>query len=513
MINFAQLTWHAMVRRIIAAKRDFGLGNKVSCYYPRFLYVILHHVLSPEHMALFNNSPFELAQTTTKKFFTRLATSLKFKNVPVVVTPYLSNFIQLPVIQPQPPVHQPPVDQSTQAGVSAPVQVTPSISTATEVLSQVDVRADQGIVEPQSPTQVIESNTEIHSTQTSRPKLPIRRKRSDKVGSAREPTALPPQKKSKPNTEATVSPSVSSQHDMDYEMANEQYLGSFSQQDDPIEIRHRAMAPVKESHTLALLQIPHDILVEEVTEDTVSGRELVSVTVPTIVTVEESSQTSEGKYDPMPNLQGSFSPLPEGTSLAPLRDFPLADLSRESGRQLTEFTSEEFQTSNLNEFVDSVEDWELRTPIAPPLTSLEGARVISLVGTSSQQELVMSDVRINLSETDAREHSETLLSDRELSAHTDTYTPNTNLLEQIRKLQEELAQTKAKNQIYKAQVEERSSFSTSVQNQLNQLKNEVENFRISLIPRLNSIQEIQINQAEDIANTVDSHAQLANYSL
>ena len=87
--------------------------------------------------------------------------------------------------------------------------------------------------------------------------------------------------------------------------------------------------------------------------------------------------------------------------------------------------------------MDSVEDWELRTPIAPPLTSLEGARVISITGTSRNQELVMSDVRLNLSETDAREQSETLLSDRELSAHTDTYTPNTQnteLLEQIKKL-------------------------------------------------------------------------------
>ena len=105
----------------------------------------------------------------------------------------------------------------------------------------------------------------------------------------------------------------------------------------------------------------------------------------------------------MPNLQGSFSPLTEGTSLSPLRDFPLADIFGKSGRQLTEFTSEEFQTSNLNEFVDSVEDWELRTPIAPPLTSLEGARVISIACISSHQEVVMSDVRLNLSETDARE--------------------------------------------------------------------------------------------------------------
>ena len=157
-----------------------------------------------EHMALFNNSPFEVAQTTTKKFFTRLTTSLKYTNVPVVVTPYLSNYINLPIIQTQPPVHQPPMAQSTQAGVSTPHQVNPSVSGATEVLSQGDVRADQGIVEPQSPTQVIEPNTETqtHPRHTSRPKLPARRKRSDKDGSAREPTALPPQNKSKSYTEA-----------------------------------------------------------------------------------------------------------------------------------------------------------------------------------------------------------------------------------------------------------------------------------------------------------------------
>ena len=172
-------------------------------------------------------------------------------------------------------------------------------------------------------------------------------------------------------------------------MASEQYLGSFSQQDDPIEIRHRAMVPCKESHILALLQIPHDILIEDVTEEIVSGREMESVTVPTIVTVEEPSQASEGKSDPMPLLQGSFSPLPEGTSLAPLRDFPLEDLSAESGRQLTKFTSEQIHTSNPSEFMDLVEDWDSQTPIAPPLTSLEGARVISIAGTSKGKELVM----------------------------------------------------------------------------------------------------------------------------
>ena len=108
--------------------------------------------------------------------------------------------------------------------------------------------------------------------------------------------------------------------------------------------------------------------------------------------VEEPSQASEEKYDPTPNLQGSFSPLPEGTYLAPLRDFPLTDLSGKSGRQLTKFTSEQIQTSDQIEFVDSVEDWDLRTSIAPPLTSLEGARVIFIAGISKGKELVMSDV-------------------------------------------------------------------------------------------------------------------------
>ena len=43
--------------------------------------------------------------------------------------------------------------------------------------------------------------------------------------------------------------------------------------------------------------------------------------------------------------------------------------------------------------MDSVEDWALRTPIAPLLTSLEGARVNSVADTSKTQELVRSDVR------------------------------------------------------------------------------------------------------------------------
>ena len=145
------------------------------------------------------------------------------------------------------------------------------------------------------------------------------------------------------------------------------------------------------------------------------------------------------------------------------------------------------------------------------MTSLEGAKVISNTGTTSKgKELVLSVVRKTPSDTRAREQNETFMSGREVSAHTNT---NTDLLAQIQKLQHELAQTKAENIFFKAQVEERSSSSTSVKTQLTQLKDEIENIRISLIPKLNSIETTQMNSANDIASMTYSHSQLANYSL
>ena len=104
---------------------------------------------------------------------------------------------------------------------------------------------------------------------------------------------MPPLKKRRTFLEATISPSLSSQQDLDSEMANEQYLVSFSQQDEPIELRHRFMVPCTESSTLLLLTIGENIRIEEI-EDTLSGEHNMLVTVPTIVTVEEPSQASKG---------------------------------------------------------------------------------------------------------------------------------------------------------------------------------------------------------------------------
>ena len=55
-INLARPIWTPMVRRLFTAKRDLTLGNKVQCYYPRFLTLILNHILSPAHKAIFDNS-------------------------------------------------------------------------------------------------------------------------------------------------------------------------------------------------------------------------------------------------------------------------------------------------------------------------------------------------------------------------------------------------------------------------------------------------------------------------
>ena len=113
-----------------------------------------------------------------------------------------------------------------------------------------------------------------------------------------DPTTLPPLKKSYIHQEASVSPSLSSQYDLDLNMVNELFLDSFPQQDESIELRHRAMAHCTESSTLPLLTMGENIQLIA-TQNTLAGelKLIEMVTVPTIVTVEEPSQASEGKSD------------------------------------------------------------------------------------------------------------------------------------------------------------------------------------------------------------------------
>ena len=110
-----------------------------------------------------------------------------------------------------------------------------------------------------------------------------------------------------------------------------------------------------------------------------------------------------------------------------------------------------------------------------------------------------------LSDTHAREQSETLLSDREVSAHTNI---NTALLAQISSLQQELERTKAENvHISKHKWLNGLLLPSLSILRLVQLKDEIKNIRTSLIPKLNSIQTSQQQAAADIASISQSQFQ------
>ncbi|KAK1363598.1 hypothetical protein POM88_039159 [Heracleum sosnowskyi] len=268
---------------------------------------------------------------------------------------------------------------------------------------------------------------------------------------------------------------------MDLEMAITQSLETSSQQGESIEIRHRVMATCTESSTLSLLTMEENIPIDD-TRDTLLGEHLGYDTVPTIVTVEVPSQASEGKFDSLPNQIKSFSPLPEGTSLAPLRDFPLVVYTGESGSQPSESNTEAIQFQTQKDFLDFTRDSELRTLIAPPLTSLEGTRVIFPAGTSSEnmdRQLVLRTESQTQSDTQKHEMSETPL--REIEVEKD---------------------------ILKAQVVERSSSSTSVTNQLGTIKDEIEGLKVTLLPKMNDIQESHVLVASDISELTNSNAEI-----
>ena len=159
--------------------------------------------------------------------------------------------------------------------------------------------------------------------------------------------------------------------------------------------------------------------------------------------------------------------------------------------------NEEILSPLHRDLLDLPKDRDLRSPIAPPVTS-KGAMVISSAGTSKEKELVISDVRHKQSDTHARELSETLLREHQGSAHTDT---NTNaLLHEIAALKEQLNKVNAEKEMFKAQVDRLSS--TSVQNQLAILRNDVQELRSLTILKTNSLHHSNTLATEDLANNV-----------
>ena len=78
-INFAQLIWIPMARRLIAAKKDLALGNNISCYYPRFLTLILNHIFHHKTKPSLTTGPLKSPRPHIRNFtpgYTLAANSL-----------------------------------------------------------------------------------------------------------------------------------------------------------------------------------------------------------------------------------------------------------------------------------------------------------------------------------------------------------------------------------------------------------------------------------------------------
>ena len=126
----------------------------------------------------------------------------------------------------------------------------------------------------------------------------------------------------------------------------------------------------------------------EFAQDTLTGVHIGIVTEATIVTVDLPSQVYEGNRDSLSNSE-SPSPLPGGSYLDPKGDISLPASTDVSERQLIVSTAEAIQYTHSTELVDAIQDRDLRSLIAPPVTSLEEAMVISLAGTWS----ILSETR------------------------------------------------------------------------------------------------------------------------
>ena len=304
-INIGQHLFALILNRVRAAIRNVQAGTPVQCFYPRFLSQIINTLLTPEHRLFYANSHVTNQRGLGTNLLTRIERSPRHLNVPVVVTQYMSQFIPgvaIIEVNQQPPALQqlPPVEQieeqaheeqvaeeqvptqhlmlvvpTTATGTSVPPQVSSSnlTGTSSSFSTQVVLRTDQGIVEPQSLTQILEPNTESNP-QTNPLVVEPENMYISEDDTLRDPVALsPPVKKRRYARETTTSSSISSQQDIDMEMAIKQSLDSLSQQGESIEIRQSAMATCNESSTLPLLTMGEDNPLEYA-KDTLTGEHI-----------------------------------------------------------------------------------------------------------------------------------------------------------------------------------------------------------------------------------------------
>ena len=174
---------------------------------------------------------------------------------------------------------------------------------------------------------------------------------------------------------------------MEIEMVIKQSLGSSSQQGETIEVRHRAMASCKESSTFPLLTMEEFIqsricsghFDRSAHRDCYRGYHCYGRFAFTGI---------RGKSWFIVKFRITFAP-PRWIIPGSQRGHLTLSLGCCCERQLIVSTTEVIQYTHSTELVDAIQDRDLRSLIAPPMTSLEEAMVISLAGTWS----ILSETR------------------------------------------------------------------------------------------------------------------------
>ncbi|KAK1361727.1 hypothetical protein POM88_046201 [Heracleum sosnowskyi] len=380
-----------------------GINEDVLCFYPRFLQLILNDILTDDEREIFEGE----ATQECMKMKSNAITALIRKNnylpgVPTVLTEYLRT-VPLPLLPPGEQVIQGNIPEPELAPEPQPMDVDPEPLVAIP---------DQEVANPQPLTTVEEPLEEPNENINEPPSPPIPSKEpsmsvegdSAKAAPHKEihpsTTALPSSKRRRTETEATVDTSF---------LSSKAPFIDFSDADWAT-LTKAISEPIAQSSK------------EELTEATGAPTISRSGSLVEGSKNQGSSQTSREGFDLNAQSKGSLSTTPDGTYLDPAgkgsdvgADRQLVDSESITIEESTEVkslqthgedsgslllkepVSNPLEIQTLDPLKDTsstddqqlglTKDEDLRSLIAPPVTSLRTATVISSAGTISTKDL------------------------------------------------------------------------------------------------------------------------------
>ncbi|KAK1392060.1 hypothetical protein POM88_011116 [Heracleum sosnowskyi] len=402
-INIGRIVIDQVVMCMGPLDERTGINEDVLCFYPRFLQLILNDVLTDDERETFE--PEDTMECTKMK--SNAITALIRKNnylpgVPTVLTEYLRT-VPLPLLPPGEQVIQGNIPELELAPEPQPMDVDPEPSVAIP---------DQEVANPQPLTTVEEPLNEPNENINDAPSPPIPSKEtslsvegdSAKAAPHKEihpsTAALPSSKRRRTETEATADTSF---------LSFKEPFTDFSDADWAT-LTKAISEPIAQSSK------------EELTEATGVPTILRSGSLVEGSLNQGSSQTSREGFDLNAQSKRSLSTSPDGTYLDPAgkgsdvgADRQLVDSESITIEESTEVKSLqthgedsgslllkepvsnplEIQTLDPTKDISSkddqqlglTKDGDLRSPIAPSVTSLRTATVFSSAGTTSTMDL------------------------------------------------------------------------------------------------------------------------------